>query len=244
MLSNLRQFLARQLNDHADSPSGVIQPTYTEWTEQHITDALELAVCYVYSLIPQEFAQIEKLTVAEETCVVEFQPSCERFTGVVNLQIGTDLCVPLHQMEDGEQYPEQCRTNSLMDLLGEPCETIQPTSNEIKRDMTYFWDEVDGSKSAVKFDKALPVGSIITYTCATPPSLDTMDNSENCQYHPLIADYALWWLFRTDTESRSNLARADMHFKGVRDFVETKLLLEFSLREDDFDFGRRKVDDD
>ena len=244
MISNVRQFLARQLNDHSDSPSGVVQPTYTEWTEAHITDALELAVCYVYSLIPQEFSTLQKLVVAESSCVIEFKDSCERFAGVVNLQIGTDMCVPLHQMEDGEQYPEDCRANSLMGLFGDVCGTIEPSDNEIKRDSTYYWNEVDGSNSAVKFDKALPVGAIVTYSCSSPPPLDELDNSEQCQYYPLIADYALWWLYRTDTESRSNLERANLHYRAVRDFVETKLLIEFSLREDDFDFGRRKVDDD
>ena len=239
---NVRQFLARQLNDHTDSPSGVIQPTYTEWTEQHITDALELGVCYLFSLVPQEFASVQRLVVAEESCVVEFKPACEWFTGLVNLQIGTDMCVRLHQMEKDEEHPDEQRSNSLMDLLGTPCGTEQETLNDMMRDDGYYWDEADGSKSVIKFNKALPVGSILTYTCATPPTLDTLDNNEMCQYHPLIADYALWWLYRTDTESRSNLARADMHFKGVQNFVETKMLVEFSLREDDFDFGRRKVD--
>ena len=78
--------------------------------------------------------------------------------------------------------------------------------------------------------------------CSPPEELEYLDDDRICQYLPLVADYALWWLFRTDSES-SNLERARLHFEGVRDFVTTKLLLEFSLQEDDYNFGRRKVDD-
>lgn len=229
---NIKEFLARQLNDHSESPSGVIQKTYFEWTENHLADAVQLALCYVYSILPQEFSELETYTVTESDCVISFCDECPRFIGLVSLKIGDEDCIELNEKSG--------KTNSLSSLLFTSC--INKDDDEAED--SYEWNVVDGGTCIIKFDKKLPIGAEIRYLCAPPPEdIDSLNDARMCQYLGLIADYALWWLFRTDSESRSNLERARLHFEGVKDFVTTKLLIEFSLREDDYNFGRRSVDD-
>lgn len=234
---DLKQFLAKQLNDHEDSPSGVKQATYYEWTESHICDAIHLGMCYLFSLVPQEFSKLETHTVTEEACLVDLTDQCERFINLANLSIGDEKCINLNQEEESEDD-----SIDLLPLLGGLCSPDgKDASDEPIND--YNWTVVDGSKGLLKFKPAIPAGAILSYLCAPTPDVEDLDNSVMCQYHSLIADYALWWLFRTDSESRSNLERARLHFEGVKFFVETKLRLEFSLREDDFNYGNRKVSD-
>lgn len=227
---DLKEFLARQLNDHSDSPSGVVQPTYFEWTNGHIEDAINLAISYLYSLIPQEFSKLKEYKVKTPTCIIEFCNQCKKFISIVSVSVNGEDC--------SKTYKKDAETNSLSSLLSINC-----TSDNSSLSDSYNWDLVDGSKCVVTFDQKLPTGAIVKYLCADNSS--GIDNL-NClsEYHPLIADYALWWLYRTDSESRSNLDRARLHFEGVKDFVTTKLLIEFSLQEDDYQYARRKVDDD
>ena len=231
MAINVKHFLARQLNDHDESPSGVRQKIYFEWTEKHICDAIELSLCYLYSLLPQEFSEPKQLTVAERNCVINFCESCNRFLGLISGEFGDNKCISFNEVSGS--------TNSLSSLLSSVC----ATKSEDEADDSYDWEVVNGSKCVIKFNEELPKGFVINYLCAMPPNLDDLTDDKLCEYLSFIADCSLWWLFRTDSESRSNLDRARLHFEGMRYFVETKLLLEFSLREDDYNFGRRKVDD-
>lgn len=236
---NLKEFVARQLNDHCESPSGVKQDTYTEWTETHICDALELGMCYLYSLVPQEFSKIQTTTVESETCIVDLSNLCERFISLSNLSIGDNQCVSLNQEDESED-----ESIDLLSVIGDLCEGQGgEVEGEDPADVNYNWTVADGSTSVLKFDPVIPAGSVLTYLCAPAPTMDDLDESKMCQYHSMIADFALWWLFRTDTESRSNLDRARLHFEALQFFVETKLLIEFSLKEDDYNYGRRKVPD-
>lgn len=229
-VKNLKEFLARQLNDHQDSPSGVIQKTFYEWTEEHICDAICLGICYLYSLMPQDFTKLKSHKVTKDNCLFEFNDLCPRFVNLVTMTSPSGKKVDLSE-KDAE-------IRSLLPLLNDKCRDAKETEST-----SFDYDIQDGATGIVLFDKDVPVGSTIFYTCSEEPGVDELDNDQMCQYHPLIADYALWWLFRTDSESRSNLERARLHFEGLRDFVTTKLLIEFSLREDDYIFARRKVDD-
>lgn len=235
-MMDLKKFLARQLNDHEDSPSGVKQATYFEWTEGHICDAIQLGMCYLFSLIPQEFSKLTTHTVTEETCIVDLSDQCERFINLANMSIGDNDCVYLNQEEESNDD-----SIDLLPLLGELClpEGVKLDADE--EDNKYDWTVVDGSKAVLKFKPAIPAGTVLQYLCAPTPDIEDLDNSTMCQYHSMIADHALWWLYRTDSESRSNLERARLHFEGLKFFVETKLLLEFSLREDDYNYSRKKV---
>lgn len=231
---DVREFLARQLNDHSESPSGVVQKTFYEWTEGHITDAVHLGLCYLYSILPVEFSSLEEFETTSADCVIDFCLACNKFLGVVNVEIDGVGCIETSK-QDGE-------TNNLMGLLDIGC----PIGNSENPDdfEPYHWEIVNGSTCVVLFDRELPVGATIRYMCASAPDgIEMLNDDKLCEYLPLIADFALWWLFRTDSESRSNLERARLHFESIRDFVTTKLLLEFSLNEDDYNFGRRKVDD-
>ena len=231
MTIDVKQFLARQLNDHSESPSGVVQKTFYEWTEKHIGDAVHLGLCYLYSILPNEFSKLSTHTTTTADCVYDFCETCSKFLGIVDLTIEGESCLNATKIDE--------ETNSLIGMFSMNCPQVDDTIVS-----GVLWDIVDGSSCVVKFDRELPAGSEIRFMCATPPEeLEYLDDDRICQYLPLVADYALWWLFRTDSESRSNLERARLHFEGVRDFVTTKLLLEFSLQEDDYNFGRRKVDD-
>jgi len=229
---NVKQFLARQLNDHSESPSGVVQKTFYEWTEGHITDALYLGICYLYSILPDKFSELTQITNTTAGCLVDFCTFCPKFLGIVNMTIGDQTCITTTKIDS--------ETNSLIGMLSIKC-----TGSDVDNDEdTYLWDVVDGSECVVRFDREVPVGAIFNIMCASAPDgIESLDDDRLCEFLPLIADYALWWLFRTDSESRSNLERARLHFDGVRDFVTTKLLLEFSLQEDDYNFGRRRVQD-
>lgn len=228
---DIREFIARQLNDHSESPSGVVQPTYFEWTEGHITEAVGLGICYLYSLLPDKFSNPNSHILTTSECVIEFCETCYKFMNVIAVTIEGDKCVDIE--EDDED------SNDLNDLLATSCVIDVGTETD---DIT--WKRIDGTDCIIRFSQPLPAGTSIRYLCSAPPDgLDDFSEQMLCEYGSLIADYALWWLFRTDSESRSNLSRASLHFEGVKQFVETKLLLEFSLSEDDYNHGRRKVDD-
>lgn len=233
MTIEIREFLARQLNDHEDSPSGVVQKTFYEWTEKHLTDAVHMGLCYLYSLLPNQFSKLKSIETVKEDCVFEICNVCEKFLGIVDVGIDGVGCIEA-QKKDGE-------TNSLMNMLDINCPSDEPGAEDFD---PYQWELIDGSRCVIKFDRVVPQGATIRLMCASAPDgIDELNDSRLCEYLPLVAEYALWWLFRTDSESRSNIERARLHFEGVSDFVRTKLLLEFSLNEDDYNFGRRKVDD-
>ena len=230
-VKNLKEFLARQLNDHEESPSGVIQKTFYEWTEGHICDAICLGICYMYSLMPQDFVEVKTFKVTQADCVIDFNKLCPRFINLLTMTTPSGEKASLNE-KDAE-------IRSLLPLLKDKCRT----ASQSEESLDYDYDLVDDANGLVLFDKDVPKGTILRYTCSSEPGIDDLDSEQMCQYHPLIADYALWWLFRTDSESRSNLERARLHFEGVRDFVTTKLLLEFSLKEDDYNYGRVKTPD-
>jgi len=232
MTIDVKKFIARQLNDHSESPSGVQQKTYYEWTEGHITDAVNLGICYLYSLLPNKFSIPQTHTTTESDCIIEFCETCYRFMGIVSVDIEGNECAKIDEVNED--------VNDLGSLLTTSCEQ---SSNDGSID-NVSWKRIDGTDCIIKFNQALPIGTDIRYLCSAPPDdLDDLGDQRLCEYGGMIADYALWWLFRTDSESRSNLQRASLHFEGLKNFVETKLLLEFSLSEDKYNLGRRSVDD-
>lgn len=235
MAINLKEFIARQLNDHSDSQSGVVQKTYTEWSEQHICDAVCLGITYLYSIVPEEFQTLLTEKLSKAACVVDFKSQCKKFGRVVSItNANGDACIPAMEKD--------ANIRSLSSLLTDRCR--QTTSGGIDAAPTsYTYDVIDGATGIVKFADVLPKGTTIQYTCGNAPTLNDLDSETLLPYQSMIAEYALWWLFRTDTESRSNLERARLHFEALKFFVTTKMLVEFSLREDDYSFSRRKVDD-
>jgi hypothetical protein len=231
-ITNLKEFLARQLNDHCESPAGIVKKTFYEWGEGHICDAVNLAMCYVYSLIPQDFTTTETLVLKADTKIVDFSSVCEKYTAFI--------CLELPNGDIAEVTEKDAAVRDLMPLLANKCTTSSSSSNP----ESFTFDNVDGSKDILLFKPAVPAGSKIMFSCAKAPSADSITDDQLCQYGPLIAEYALWWLFRTDSESRSSLERAKLHYQAISDFVTTKLLLEFSLDEDDYNYGRLKKADD
>lgn len=228
---NLKEFIAKQLNDHRDSPSGVVQDTYFEWTESHISDAIKLGVSYLYSLLPEKFTKVkEHVTTTGEDCTVQFCTECDKFMGVVDVVVDGVGCSTLVE-DSGNVF-------SLSSMLSTGCENLS------EGHQNYSWSYMGGSRCMIRFNQPIPRGTTIKYLCAEDPDdINVINDSWIKEYNPLIAEYALWWLYRTDSESKSNLDRAALHFQAIETYVTRKLLLEFSLREDDYDFGRRRVDD-
>lgn len=217
---NVVEFVARQLNDHSDSPSGVEQPTYTEWTETHIEEAVRLGWLYLYSIHPQAFTTVKTKTLNSDNCVVSFCEECDKFIEIISI--------------DGCNNPEpiDARTNDLGDLLKSNCENEESISYTV----------LDNAPCSIRFRGSVS-GAVVSYLCAEAPTHINTDDAKFIPFIPFIVDYALWWLYRTDTESRSNLSRAELHYAAVRDYIQNTLLIEFSMREDDFNYGRQKVED-
>lgn len=224
-VSDLSEFIARQLNDHEDCDHGVRQGTYTTWKEPHIVQAIEHALSYVYTLVPDRFTKVVTYTTPSASCILDASGVC---TKVVDLLSVGDDCDNVNI--------EREETNDLLALLSPSC----PSSTEdekqqftLKRKTGSIY--VSGSE--------IPANTKITVLCASSPDVATVSNEILLEFQPLISSLALWWLLLTDNESRSNEARWKDYYIMAKDFVETKLLLEFSLQEDDYNFGRRKVND-
>ena len=225
----LREFLARHLNDHEESARGVRQPTFFTWSEKHVAQAVELALSFLYSLIPDRFSKISEHEIKEEDCVISFCDFCEKFMGIVDVEINGKKCIKL------DQTGEDAR--SLIDLLDIGCSD----NNDDPYDKNYTWEYVPNSTCVIKFKNPLPRGAKVRYLCSKKPTLEELEALE--EFLPIVAEYAAFWLYRTDSESRSNLERARMHYESLVFLVNTKLQIEFSLRDDEHIFGRRKTPD-
>lgn len=224
-LSGMCEFIARQLNDHEDCDHGVRQGTYHTWKEAHIKQALSLAASYLFSIKPDSFASPISYETTSANCTIDTGEACAKPLDI--LAIGDNCDNVVEETEEA---------NSLLTMMGNACATTaaEPNTYTIKK----VSDSVYTSKDVI------PAGTKIILLCATPPNdISTVPNTILSEYQPLLVNFALWWLLLTDNESRSNQPRWEEYFKMVQWFVESKLLLEFSLSEDDYKYGRRRVND-
>lgn len=215
------EFIARQLNDHQDSHLGVKQGTFHTWSEPHIQEALLVAVGYLFSLRPDLFSAAKELKLPEPSCTIDF-PCCK----VLEI-LGIGACLNVSISEDRS-------SNNLLTMLPVLCTPDKANS----------WSLVRLNDHLFISPVPIPANTLIRYLCAGMP--DDINKVDECifnEYNTLIVGFALWWLLLTDNESRTNLDRVDRYYQMVKDFVELKLLLEFSLNEDDYKFGRRRVND-
>lgn len=223
--SGLCEFIARQLNDHEDCDHGTRQGTYHTWKEAHIKQALSLASSYLFSLKPDEFAIPVTYTTTESSCILDTSSACAKTLEVLSVGEGCD-----NVTIESEQ------TNDLLGMLQPSCATIEGEPDN------YVLTQKSGSVYTSADN--IPAGTSVTILCASDPeSIDALTSTMMNEYQPLLVNFALWWLLLTDNESRSNQPRWEAYFKMVQWFVETKLLLEFSLSEDDYKYGRRRVND-
>ena len=51
------EYIAKQLNDHENQCHGVKQGSYTTWSLDHIQDAVQLGLEYIYSIHLKHFLQ-------------------------------------------------------------------------------------------------------------------------------------------------------------------------------------------
>ena len=219
------EFIARQLNDHEDCDHGVRQGTFHTWKKAHVLQAIDMACCYLFSIKPDSFADPVTFETTEASCIVNTKAACAKPLSILSVGGGCN-----NVTEETEE------TNDLLSLMTNPCASLSETAPSYsvskKSDTVY----VSGSE--------IPKGTSITVLCAQAPDTNTeAADSILTEYKPLITAFACWWLLLTDNESRSNQARWQAYYQMVRDFVELKLLLEFSLNEDDYKYGRRRIND-
>lgn len=212
------EFIARQLNDHEQSKRGARQGTFHTWSEPHITEALGLAASYLFSILPDQFGEIKTTKLAEPSC--HFTLNCGKVLDI----LGIGGCNNV-MMDEGS-------SNNLLSMLGSHCVDKSPEE-------TQYTIEKNGN--VFTSSEAIPADVEITFICAELP--DVLPESIASEHGTLITSFALWWLLLTDNESRTNLERAQLYYQTVKDYVELKLLLEFSLNEDDYKHGRRVVND-
>ena len=206
---DLMTFIARQLNDSADSPHGVAQDTYYTYGETHVTQALEQATQYLYALKPDLFAGKACYTTTGCSCVVDLKAQCANVLDIIG--VGS-LC---------DNTKEQAGdVNNLSSLLASECAVGEPT-------YTYKFN----TEGIAQFSSPLPEGTNVFYLCSSPTN---MTDAIRGEYQPLLTAFALWWLLLTDNESRSNLDRVDRYYRMITDFITLKLKIETDLRPENF----------
>lgn len=218
----LAEFIARQLNDHKQSKRGARQGTFHTWSEPHIKEAIDIALSYLFSILPSIFAEIKETVLPEESCDIEFK--CCKVLDIFGIGECSNVSIQ-----------ESPSTNNLLSMLCTPCASTGFISSYV---LTRLTSNIFTSATPI------PAGVAIRYLCAEKP--DDCKEADDCildEHATLITAFALWWLLLTDNESRTNLERAQLYYQTVKDYVELKLLLEFSLNEDDYKYGRRVVND-
>lgn len=223
-------YIAKQLNDHENQCHGTKQGSYKVWSLDHIQDAVQLGLEYMYSIHPKAFpTQIVTIYQKEDSCVIDF--SCTGCKVIEVLRMGHNQC-------DNTTKQSAEETNNLLPLLNSKC---IPEQNP--EDKQYSVREL--SDNLYLSDSLIPEDTPIDFVCSqSPGSLEDVPGSVQSEYRPLIINFALWQLLLIDNESRTNQPRWEAYFNALKLFVETKLLMEFSLKEDDYLLGRRKVDDE
>lgn len=227
----LREFLARHLNDHEESARGVRQTTFFTWSEAHVREAVELALAFVYSLIPDNFSRVETIDVEEEDCVFEFCDVCEKFMGIVDIEIDGEKCIKMDKT--GE------KARSILKMLSIGC----TPEEETELNKNYTWEFVENTTCVVKFENPLPKGSKIRYICSRKPDESELEKNAFEEYLPIIAEYSAYWLYRTDSESRSNIDRAELHRRTLEWLVRIKLEIEIDMRNNEHIWGLRQAQD-
>lgn len=227
-LERMSELIAKQLNDHSSSPRGAVQPTYYTWTKHHIHDAIQQGLSYLYAIKPDVFASPACFKVEDETCLVDLREHCCNVLSI--LGIGS-TCDNVSEQEKN--------TNSLLPLLKTTCDS---TSDNPSMDTYSYQFRGEG---IVQFAEPVPANTLIHFICASPPaSADDIPDCILAEYQPLIVPFALWFILLTDNESRSNQPRWESYYAQVRDFVQLKLSLEFSLRASDYIDGRQIAERD
>jgi len=223
-LDSLTEFIAKQLNDHSTSPRGVVQPTYYQWTEHHIHDALLQGASYIYSIKSDLFSVLNCYVTEETTCTVDLNSICCRVIDVVS--VGVMGCANVDN--------DTLNGRSLLSLVEQlPCDRVCPDTPSFG---VFSFQTL--ARGIFQFRETIPKNTKLTFICSNPPSsIDSLPSCLYAEYRPLLTSFALWWLLLTTNESRANLERVNMYYQQMQDFVTLKLKLEFSLVAENFKDG-------
>ena len=226
LVKQIYEYIAKQLNDHENQCHGVKQGSYVVWSLDHIKDAVQCALDYLFSIYPTAFpTTIHTLNQKEDSCIIDL--SCVGCKVLEVIRVGHEQC-------DNTTIQSTTETNNLLTMLDTSC--IAPTTTEDKQ---YTLRQLANDKYIA--DSIIPEDTPIDFLCTSPT--EELPAAFIREYSSIIKNYALWQLLLTDNESRTNQPRWESYFNALKMFVEMKLLLEFSLKEDDYYLGRRLVDD-
>lgn len=223
-MKKLKKLILKQLNDFDDSQSGVDQGSYFRWKEHHIEDALLLSASYLFGLFQDNFSRPFSFKASCTSCVITIPMTCAKPSKIIS--VGDNSCDNIVENDTNSR--------SLLALMGMSCVT--------ESDETYTFKFL--SSHTIQFTKEIKKGQEINLMCARPPKdISEVPSAIIDQHRVFIVNLALWFLFLSDSESISNIERSREHYLFIRDYVQNVLVQEFSLREDDYTKGRRKVDD-
>ena len=213
-LSEMTEYMAKQLNDHESQQRGLEQRTYYSWTEAHLIDGLTLAGSYLYALKPDIFAQEQCVKLGADGCLINLKADCGNILRIVGVN-----------GDCGNAYEAEKKKKSLSSLLKPRC--VRQSHSEFE---SFPYETL--SEGIFSFRKPLKKGSIVTFLCAAYTDINNVDDSFINEYRSFLINFALWQMLLTDNESRSNPARWASYYQGATQFIALKFRTEFDLLED------------
>jgi len=223
LIDKIREQIARQLNDHADSPRGVVQDTYYTWTEAHIDSALETTLSYLYAYKVDLFGTIQCHEVSRESCLVDLKATCGNVIRLLGINSSCDNII--------EKEPEKI---DLLNLVSRFCNFSLQDNLDLNR---YEMQHI--SEGIYQFSTLLPVGTQVHYLCAVYKDIYNLPDIILQEFRVLFVSMTCWLLLLTDNESRSNMDRVPFYYKQTSDFINLKLQLDFSTWASDYQDGKQ-----
>lgn len=221
ILTDIQEQIARQLNDHAESPRGVVQDTFYTWTLPHINSSLNTTLSFLYAYKPDLFSSIKCYTIKEESCLVDLKTECGNVLKLLGVNGSCDNIIT--------RDPESM---DLLPLLTRMCDVMIDDSLDFGK-----YEVQLISEGVFQFKTPLPEGTIIQYLCAVFEDIYNTPDIIFNEYRPLFVSMSCWLLLLTDNESRSNMERVPHYYAQVSDFLQTKLQIDFSLWATDYKDG-------
>lgn len=251
IINELAEFILRQLNDHNDSPHGVVQHSYTIYAEPQVHAAINCAASYLYAIAPRRFSSIICRKIDATTCIVNTQGVCNKTIDIVSVTSNTRNNRRIDQNNEtllttpcNQRIAE--RTNNgrnLMPLLNHTCTSAQDSSAGAGAGAefsTRYYHRI--TEHIFEFEKPLPQGFKINILCATYPGLGAINENWLREYQYFITHFALYSLLLADNESRSNIERATLYLNSCNSFLDKKLIVEHAINPQSFIYKNELYD--
>ena len=213
-LSEMTEYMAKQLNDHESQQRGLEQRTYYSWTEPHLVESLTIAGSYLYALKPDIFAQEQCVKLDSDSCIINLKPDCDNVLRIIGVNGGC-----------GNAYEADKKKKSLASLLKPRC--VRQSHSDFD---SFPYETL--AEGIFSFQNTLRKGSTVTFLCASYIDINNVEDSFINEYKSFLINFALWQLLLTDNESRSNPLRWASYYQAATQFIALKFRTEFDLLED------------